>query len=86
MFVVVALVIVLAVVLLLLLLHGSGHLEDHMRWKGPRQTLVSSPTVLRAGGPIKDHLVRLFGYVRMCVRGASRISSQLYIIALLYSV
>ena len=33
----------------------SEQLEDHTRWTGPRQTLVFSPTVLRAGGPNKDH-------------------------------
>ena len=44
----------------------SEQLEDHTRWAGPRQNLVFSPTVLRAGGPNKDHWSDSLG-VCVCV-------------------
>jgi len=72
------LVIVLAVVLLLLLLlRGSSQLEDHTRWKGPRQTLFFSPTVLQAGGPIKDHWSDSLGVCACVCPWARLLSSEL---------
>ena len=46
---------------------GPSQLEDRTRRTGPRQTLVFSPTVFRAGGPNKDHSVLFFGCVCVCV-------------------